>query len=69
MEYGTRYRVRRMNGQIVEGEYIQTKGDDDNYPTLLLDDGARLGVTRANVLGPVDDSCPVSGIERPNAGE
>ena len=68
MEYGHRYRILKTDRTVVEGEYIQTKGNDANYPTFLLDDGGRLGVARANVVGEVDDSCPVGGIERP-AGE
>lgn len=65
MQYGQRYRIERRDLSIVEGEYIQTKGDDDNYPTFELADGSRLGVHKDNVLGPVDDSCPPQGIERP----
>lgn len=60
-----RYRIRKINGDIIEGEKVETRGDDENYPTFLLDDGGRIGVHVSNVLGPVDDSCPVDGIERP----
>ena len=65
MQYGQRYKILRTDQSIVEGEFIQTKGDDDNYPTFLLNDGSRLGAHRDNVLGPVDDSAPPNGIERP----
>lgn len=67
--FGQRYRILRTNKEVVEGERIQTKGDDENYPTFLLDDGGRLGVARANVLGPADDSCSVEGIQRPAEGD
>lgn len=64
MQYGQRYRFQ-FGPTIYEGEYIQTKGDDDNYPTFVVEDGPRLGVHKDHVLGPVDDSCPPQGIERP----
>lgn len=64
MQYEQHYRIIRTDGSIVEGTYIQTKGDDENYPTFVLADGLRLGVHRDAVLGPVIDDCPVDGIER-----
>ena len=67
--FGQRYRILRINGEVVEGERIQTKGDDENYPTFLLDDGGRLGVARSNVLGPADETCSVEGIQRPAEGD
>lgn len=60
-----RFRVRKINGEIIEATKIKTRGDDDNWPTFLLDDGGLLGVSAEAVLGPAgDDSCPVDGIER-----
>lgn len=61
---GKRYRVRRTNNEIVEGTLVQTKGDDENYPTFELGTGGRLGVHRDNVLGPVNDVAPHGGIPR-----
>lgn len=61
---GKRYRVRRTNNEIVEGTLVQTKGDDENYPTFELGTGGRLGVHRDNVLGLVDDVAPHAGIPR-----
>jgi hypothetical protein len=65
MEYGHRFRIRKTNQEVVEGELIQTKGDDANYPTFLLADGTRLGVHHSAVLARVDDDCGPQGIERP----
>lgn len=65
MQYGQRYKILRTDQSIVEGEYIQTKGDDENYPTFVLEDGSRLGVHHSAVLGETRDDCPVDGIERP----
>jgi hypothetical protein len=59
-----KYRILRTNGEVVEGEKIETRGNDEHYPTFELSDGTRLGVHISNVLGPVDDSCPVGGIDR-----
>ena len=64
LDYGKRYRLLRVNGEVVEGECIQTKANDEDYPPFLLDDGSRLGTTRDHVLGPVDDSAPPGGIPR-----
>jgi hypothetical protein len=65
MQYERYYRIIRTDGSVVEGQYIQTKGDDENYPTFVLADGLRLGVHKDAVLGPVIDDCPVDGIPRP----
>lgn len=64
MQYETKYRVLRTNGEIVEAEYIQTKGDDEKWPTFRLADGSLLGVSREKVLGEVTDDCPPEGIVR-----
>jgi hypothetical protein len=65
MQYGQRYRIKlHSNDQIVEGECIQTRGDDENFPTFIVD-GMAIGVHKDRVLGLVDDDCPVDGIERP----
>lgn len=63
LEIGKRYRFRRINGEILEGTLVQTKGDDDNYPTFDTASGL-FGVHRDNVLGPVDDVAPHAGIPR-----
>jgi hypothetical protein len=68
MQYERYYRVIRTDGSVVEGQYIQTRGDDENYPTFVLADGLRLGVHKDAVLGPVIDDCPVDGITRPDPG-
>lgn len=61
-----RFRVRKVNGEIIEATKLKTRGDDDNWPTFLLDGGGLLGVSASAVLGPAgDDECPVDGIERP----
>ena len=65
MQYGQRYRLLRVSGEVVEGKLVQTKGNDDYYPTFELDGGGLLGIHRDNVLGPVIDDCPVDGIPRP----
>lgn len=64
MEYGKKYQIQRVNKEMVEGEYVQTRGDDENWPTFVLADGSRIGVYRSEVLGPVVDDCPPKGIER-----
>ena len=64
MQYGQQYRILRVNGEVVEGKYIQTKGNDDEYPSFELGDGSLLGVHINAVLGPVIDNCPVDGIDR-----
>lgn len=67
--FGQRYRILRTSGEVVEGERVQTKGDDENYPTFRLDGGGLLGVARTNVLGPADETCSVEGIQRPAEGD
>jgi hypothetical protein len=62
--YGERYRIRRTNNEIIEGTHIQTKGDDENYPTFELGTGGRIGVHRDAVLGLASDDAPHSGIPR-----
>jgi hypothetical protein len=69
MEYGRRFRILKTNKEVVEGELIQTKGDDANYPTFLLADGTRLGVHHSAVLARVDDDCGPQGIKRPTSKE
>jgi len=61
---GQRYRIRRTNNEIVEGTLVQTKGDDENFPTFELGTGGLLGVHRDNVLGLADDVAPHGGIPR-----
>lgn len=61
--YGETYRLLRLNGDVIEGEHVQTKGNDGGYPTFRLADGGFLSVASINVLGPRDDSCAVEGIE------
>lgn len=63
MQYEQRYRIR-WRGEVIEGQYIQTKGNDEDYPTFDIGDGTLLGVHKDAVLGPVTDDCPVDGIER-----
>ena len=65
MQYGQQYRILRVNGEVVEGKCIQTKGNDEEYPSFELEDGSLLGVHINAVLGPVIDDCPVDGIPRP----
>lgn len=65
MQYEQQYRILKTDGSVIEGQYIQTKGNDQDFPTFLLGDGSRLGVRRDSVLGPVIDDCPVDGIKRP----
>lgn len=67
MQYGKRYKIRRINGDVIEGECVQTRGNDENYPTFQRDDGTFIGVHHSAVIGLVDDVCPPGGIERPNA--
>jgi len=62
--YGERYRIRRTNNEIIEGTLIQTKGDDENYPTFELGTGGRIGVHRDAVLGLVNDNAPHGGTPR-----
>jgi hypothetical protein len=62
--YGERYRIRRTNNEIIEGTHIQTKGDDENYPTFELGTGGRIGVHRDAVLGLASDVAPHGGIPR-----
>jgi hypothetical protein len=64
MQYEQRYRIIKTDGSVIEGTYIQTKGNDEDYPTFVLADGSLLGVHRDAVLGPVTDDCPVDGIPR-----
>ena len=65
MQYGQQYRILRVNGEVVEGKHIQTKGNDEQYPSFELEDGSLLGVHIDAVLGPVIDDCPVDGVPRP----
>ena len=65
MQYGQRYRLLRVNGEVIEATHIQTKGNDIDYPTFERDEGGLIAVSKDNVLGPVTDDCPVDGIERP----
>lgn len=67
--FGERYRIRRTNNEIVEGTLVQTKGNDDHYPTFEVTGLGLLGVHRDNVLGPVDDVAPNAGIPRVVQGE
>lgn len=69
MQYETKYRILKTDGSVIEGQYIQTKGNDEDYPTFVLADGSRLGVHKDAVLGPVTDDCPVDGITRPHPME
>ena len=66
MQYGQQYRILRVNGEVVEGKHIQTKGNDEQYPSFELEDGSLLGVHIDAVLGPVIDDCPVDAIPRPD---
>lgn len=65
LDYGKRYRLLRVSGEVVEGEHIQTKGNEADYPTFRMGDGGLLSVASANVLGPADETCSVEGIARP----
>jgi hypothetical protein len=63
MQYERQYRIKLSDGTVVEGTHIQTRGDDENFPTFVVD-GVRIGVHKSKVLGPVTDDCPVDGIPR-----
>jgi hypothetical protein len=36
MQYEQRYRIIKTDGSVIEGTYIQTKGNDEDYPTFVL---------------------------------
>lgn len=52
-KYGQRY-VFRFGGELKEGEKIQTRGDDINYPSFRTDDGMEYGVNAKNVITKID---------------
>lgn len=43
-----KYKVR-VNGEWVIGVQEKTKGNDEEYPTFILEDGRRVGVRREDV--------------------
>jgi len=47
--------IKRLSGEIVIGEQVQTRGDDDNFPTFILEDGTRLGTHRDNIVEWIED--------------
>jgi len=63
-EVGKRYLIERSTGRFVEGVKIETKGEDDRYPTFELEDGTRLGVFHESVIKQITDEAPVHGIPR-----
>lgn len=64
-----RHRIRRINGEVVEGEMVPTPKGSPDYPSFRLDDGSLIGVHYSAVLGTVDDDCGPRGIERPELTE
>ena len=60
--YGIKYLIERGDGKDnVVGEMIQTKGNDDEFPTFRLEDGSVLGVHKSAVISEVED-LPLGGI-------
>lgn len=49
MQYGKRYLLRRTDGSYSIGEYIQTRGNDDEYPTFEVN-GKLVGVAVKDVI-------------------
>lgn len=50
-----KYEIKKLNGEIVVGEKIQTRGDDINFPTFLLEDGSYLGVSKDRVIREIEE--------------
>lgn len=48
-------RIKRLNGDIVVGTQIQTRGDDTNFPTFVLEDGSQLGTTKDHILDWIEE--------------
>lgn len=63
MQYGQRYKIRSPYGEVIEAEHIQTKGDDERFPTFRLDNGSLVGISQTDVLGEAgNDDAPSEGI-------
>jgi hypothetical protein len=43
------------DGNLVVGEKIQTRGDDERFPTFVLEDGSVIGVAEDRVGDPVQE--------------
>lgn len=50
-----KYEIKKLNGEVVRGEKIQTRGDDENFPTFLLEDGSYLGVYKDRVIREIEE--------------
>lgn len=48
-------KIKKLNGDIVIGEQIETRGDDVNYPTFILENGTRLGTSKDHILEWIED--------------
>ena len=66
LEYGKRYRLLKRNQEVVEGEHIQTRGNDRDFPVFLMDGGGQLGVSISNVLGLATEDCNPHGMVKAN---
>lgn len=58
MSYGTKYIIQRSDTEIVMGTEIQTRGNDEDFPTFVLEDGSQFGCARSRVLGEVVEPTP-----------
>ena len=45
-----KYAIERTDKKIVYGRKVQTKGNDEEFPTFELDDGSLLGTHHSHVL-------------------
>lgn len=55
IENGKRYYIQWSEREVVEGTKIQTRANDEDFPTFMLDDNMRISISRSKVLGPVEE--------------
>lgn len=63
-----KYRIERQPGQFVIGTKIQTRGNDEEFPNFILEDGTQYGSHISRVTA-IEDECDPHGIERPTFQE
>lgn len=51
-----KFYIERHKGDIIIGEKVRTRGNDEEFPTFILEDGTRFGCHKSRIIGEVEEN-------------